>query len=139
MMGTCMPDLDVPIMKGTTGVVVLTEAESRPARVYPCIRCGHCLDACPVFLNPSRLGRLARAGRYEEMVDADLPTCMLCGSCSYVCPSNIPLAQMFGLAKRQWRRERELERQKEDREEEAEEVAASGPAEDHADDAGRAA
>ncbi|HSR40737.1 MAG TPA: SLBB domain-containing protein, partial [Longimicrobiales bacterium] len=139
MMGTCIPDLDVPIMKGTTGVVVLTEAEARPARVYSCIRCGLCLDACPVFLNPSHLGRLARAGRYEEMVEADLATCMLCGSCSYVCPSNIPLAQMFGLAKRQWRRERELERNKEVRQRDGEEVAAVGPAEERADDAGRAA
>lgn len=122
MMGTCLPDLDVPILKGTTGVVALTAAESRPERVYPCIRCGLCVDACPVFLNPSLLGSLARAGRLEEMMEAHLADCMLCGSCSYVCPSNIPLSQMFGAAKRQHRRERELERLKEEEEERAAEV-----------------
>ncbi|MDX1577593.1 MAG: electron transport complex subunit RsxC [Gemmatimonadota bacterium] len=99
MMGASQPDLDAPIIKGTTGVVVLTREESRPRRRYPCIHCGRCLDACPVFLNPSLLGRLAQAGRYAEMEAEDLATCMLCGCCSYVCPSNIPLSQMFALSK----------------------------------------
>lgn len=99
MMGASQPDLDAPIIKGTTGVVVLTEKESRRRRTYPCIRCGSCLDACPVFLNPSSLGLLAQAGRFEEMEEANLADCMLCGCCSYVCPSNIPLSQMFALAK----------------------------------------
>lgn len=99
MMGVAQPDLDAPIIKGTTGVVVLTAGEVRRPEVYPCIRCGRCLDACPVFLNPSRLGILAQAGRYEEMKALHLADCMLCGSCSYVCPSNLPLAQMFSLSK----------------------------------------
>ncbi|MEE9471756.1 MAG: electron transport complex subunit RsxC [Gemmatimonadota bacterium] len=99
MMGASQPDLDAPIIKGTTGVVVLTEKESRRRRTYPCIRCGSCLDACPVFVNPSLLGLLAQAGRFEEMEEASLADCMLCGCCSYVCPSNIPLSQMFALAK----------------------------------------
>jgi electron transport complex protein RnfC len=104
MMGMPQSDLDVPIVKGTTGVVVLTTAESKPEKVYPCIRCGSCLDACPVFLNPQLLGSLARAGRYEEMEAHHLADCMLCGSCAYVCPSNLPLSQMFALAKSQGRR-----------------------------------
>jgi len=99
MMGASQPDLDAPIIKGTTGVVVLTRAVSSPQPRYPCIQCGRCLDACPVFLNPSLLGRLAQAGRYEEMTDEHLDICMLCGCCSYVCPSNIPLSQMFALSK----------------------------------------
>jgi len=99
MMGATQPDLDTPLIKGTTGVVVLTEAETRPKRTYPCIKCGSCLDSCPVFLNPSLLGILAQAGRVEEMEQAHLTDCMLCGSCSYVCPSNIPLSQMFALSK----------------------------------------
>ncbi|MDX1622974.1 MAG: electron transport complex subunit RsxC [Gemmatimonadota bacterium] len=104
MMGVPQSDLDVPLVKGTTGVVVLTGAGSAERTAYPCIRCGTCLEACPVFLNPQRLGRLARAGRYEEMAESHLDDCMLCGSCSYVCPSNIPLSQMFALAKGQLRR-----------------------------------
>jgi electron transport complex protein RnfC len=106
MMGSPQPDLDAPIIKGTTGVIVLTERESKPKRSYPCISCGRCLDACPMFLNPSLLGQLAQAARYEEMETAALADCMLCGACSYVCPSNIPLSQMFALSKAALQRQR---------------------------------
>jgi electron transport complex protein RnfC len=99
MMGTAEADLDVPITKGTTGVIVLAEAETRQAQSWPCIKCGHCLDACPVFLNPQHLGALALVDRYEEMEAAHLADCMVCGCCSYVCPSNIPLSQLFAAAK----------------------------------------
>jgi electron transport complex protein RnfC len=100
MMGSSQPDMRTPITKGTTGVVVLTASEVKPKKTYPCIKCGHCLEACPVFLNPSQLGLLAQAGRYDEMQSRyHLQDCMLCGSCSYVCPSNIPLSQMFALSK----------------------------------------
>ncbi len=110
MMGAAQPDLDAPITKGTTGMVVLTEKESRVREVFPCIQCGHCLDACPMFLNPSLMGSLAQTARYQDMVDrANLWDCMLCGACSYVCPSNIPLSQMFGLAKYQLGRLRRKE------------------------------
>lgn len=104
MMGLPQANLDTPIVKGTTGVVVLAEGEGKRQESYPCIRCGHCLDACPVFLNPQLLGTLARAGRYEEMEAHHLADCMLCGSCSYACPSNIPLSQLFALAKAELRR-----------------------------------
>jgi Na+-translocating ferredoxin:NAD+ oxidoreductase subunit C len=106
MMGASISDLDTPLVKSTSGVVVLTRAESTPKQVHPCIRCGHCLDACPVFLNPSQLGVLAQAGRYEEMEQLHLADCMLCGSCSYVCPSSIPLSQMFALSKGMLRRQK---------------------------------
>ena len=100
MMGSSQPDLRTPLTKGVSGVTVLTSKEVKPKKTYPCIKCGHCLDACPVFLNPSALGILAQAGRYEDMQGQfHLQDCMLCGSCSYVCPSNIPLSQMFALSK----------------------------------------
>jgi electron transport complex protein RnfC len=104
MMGAVQGDLDAPVVKSTSGIVVLTRAETARKPTYPCIRCGHCLGACPMFLNPSQLGILAQAGRYEEMADLNLADCMLCGSCSYVCPSNIPLSQMFALSKGALRR-----------------------------------
>jgi electron transport complex protein RnfC len=107
MMGAPQSDLDTPLIKGTSGVVILNRAQSKPVRTYPCIQCGHCLDACPVFLNPSLLGQLAQAGRYEDMQKANLMDCMLCGSCSYVCPSNIPLSQMFSLGKTMLKRTKE--------------------------------
>jgi len=104
MMGIAQADLDVPITKGVTGVIALAEDECKTQASWACIRCGHCLDACPVFLNPQLLGALARDGRYEEMEANHLVDCMLCGACSYVCPSNIPLSQLFSAAKNQTRR-----------------------------------
>ena len=99
MMGISVANLDTPILKGTTGVVVLTRDEVRAQESSPCIGCGYCVDACPVFLNPSMLGKLARAGQHELMQDEHLADCMLCGSCAYVCPSNIPLPQLFQISK----------------------------------------
>jgi len=104
MMGAAQASLDVPLTKGTTGVVILAESEIRRRETYACIRCGHCLDACPVFLNPQLLGSLAQHARYDEMEAAHLWDCMLCGCCSYVCPSNIPLSQLFQASKSQLRR-----------------------------------
>ena len=99
MMGLAQSDLDAPVLKGTTGIVVLTEAEVRDRRSFPCIHCGYCMDACPMFLNPQSLGELAMKGRHEEMEALHLGDCMLCGSCTYVCPSNLPLAQLFQASK----------------------------------------
>lgn len=99
MMGIAQANLDTPIIKGTTGVVVLAAAETKPKATYACIRCGHCLDSCPVFLNPQLLGKLALKERWQDMADNHLADCMLCGCCGYTCPSNIPLPQLFALAK----------------------------------------
>jgi electron transport complex protein RnfC len=118
MMGTAQYNLEVPIMKGTSGILCLTESQVLSRKEYPCIRCSSCLDACPVYLNPSQLGTLARSGRYEEMLDLHLMDCMECGSCSYVCPSNIPLVQRFRVAKGLLREQQAREAQQA-REEEA--------------------
>ncbi|MBF0255832.1 MAG: electron transport complex subunit RsxC [Gammaproteobacteria bacterium] len=103
MMGTAVPSLDTPITKGTSGVLVLNEpaidTESR-LRSWPCIRCGRCLEACPMHLNPSMLGQLAAKREYEQMGEKyHLMDCFECGCCSYSCPSNIPLVQYFRIAK----------------------------------------
>jgi electron transport complex protein RnfC len=105
MMGQAVSNLDAPVIKGTTGVVVLRKDETREAKSYPCIHCGRCLEACPVFLNPSLLGDYARVARFDDMAELHLADCMLCGSCSYVCPSNIPLSQMFTAGKAALRRQ----------------------------------
>ena len=105
MMGLGQANLDVPILKATGGILVLSKDECKRQDIMPCIRCGKCLEACPVFLNPQMMGQLAKAERYEELVeDAHLNDCMLCGSCSFVCPSNIPLSQYFAMSKTQLRR-----------------------------------
>ena len=101
MMGVAVSNLDISIVKGTSGIVVFTAADSRgDRRIYPCIKCGACVDACPLFLNPSKLGILAKSEAYEMMADEfNLMDCFECGSCSYVCPSHIPLVQYFRLSK----------------------------------------
>ncbi|WP_428607048.1 electron transport complex subunit RsxC [Sedimenticola sp.] len=102
MMGMTVASLDVPVTKGVSGVVVFekTAEEQKDRPVHPCIRCGACLDACPINLNPSMLGQLASARQYETMADDfHLNDCFECGCCSYVCPSNIPLTQYFRIAK----------------------------------------
>lgn len=113
MMGASIASLDVPITKGVTGILVLTEEEvrRRPDKVYPCIRCGACVQACPLYLNPSRLGILAQNSRYADMAQLfHLNDCFECGSCTYVCPSNIPLVQYFRIAKAMNRERQERER-----------------------------
>jgi electron transport complex protein RnfC len=102
MMGQAVPSLDIPITKGTSGFIVFTENESAriPQKIYPCIRCARCLEACPIFLNPSILGLLSKNQEYNTMADRfHLMDCFECGACSYVCPSNIPLVQYFRIAK----------------------------------------
>lgn len=101
MMGPSVGSLEVPITKGVTGILVLTAHQLDAHRkIYACIKCAACVEACPMHLNPSRLGLLARKERYEEMeADFHLNDCFECGSCSFVCPANIPLVQYFRLAK----------------------------------------
>lgn len=107
MMGPAISSLDVPITKGVSGVLVQTQAEvNGHHQVFPCIKCGACVEVCPLHLNPSRMGMLARKGRYDEMEsDFHLNDCFECGCCSYVCPSHIPLVQHFRISK-QMNRER---------------------------------
>jgi electron transport complex protein RnfC len=102
MMGMAISDLSIPITKGTSGVVVFTKKKVKAdQRIYPCIKCGACVSACPLSLNPSTLGILAQAEAYDEMAKKNnLMDCFECGSCSYVCPSNIPLVQYFRLSKK---------------------------------------
>ncbi|MDA1014824.1 MAG: electron transport complex subunit RsxC [Planctomycetota bacterium] len=103
MMGQALSSLDIPVMKDTLGVVALTERETGPLatrKEYACIRCAACVDACPMFLNPSQLGLLAKHGQFERMQDElHLSQCFECGSCTFVCPSHIPLVHDFRIAK----------------------------------------
>jgi electron transport complex protein RnfC len=109
MMGAAVSNLDITITKGTSGITAFTTAETAVAnghrKVYPCIHCARCVEACPLFLNPSQLGLLAKKEEYLRMAEHfHLMDCFECGACSYVCPSHIPLVQYFRLAKKMARK-----------------------------------
>ena len=110
MMGQAVSSLDIPITKNTVGVIALTHRETKPMTTrneYPCIRCASCLEACPLFLNPSQLGLLAKQKAYDRMAsEFHLNTCFECGCCTYVCPSHIPLVHRFRVAKAALRKAR---------------------------------
>ena len=103
MMGNAVSSLDIPVTKGTCGVMGFTESQCgniNNQKRYPCIRCGYCVDACPIFLNPSQLGLLAENNEYSKMAsEFHLMDCFECGCCTFVCPSHIPLVQQFRVAK----------------------------------------
>jgi electron transport complex protein RnfC len=104
MMGAPIPSLDVPVLKGSSGILAFTERETRIGKEYPCIRCGRCVEACPYFLNPSRLARLGKARLFEEMREYQVMDCVECGACTFACPSNIPIVQHIRTAKNNLRK-----------------------------------
>ncbi|MCK4871218.1 MAG: electron transport complex subunit RsxC [Phycisphaerales bacterium] len=99
MMGTSLASLDVPVLKGTSGLLAFTEDVINHTAEYACVRCGQCLEACGNFLNPSRLARLASAGRYDELEKAHIMDCVECGACTYTCPSGVPIVHLIRAAK----------------------------------------
>jgi electron transport complex protein RnfC len=111
MMGQAVSSLDIPVTKGTTGIIALTRREtgdSAKHKQYPCIRCAYCVDACPIFLNPSQLGLLAEKQQHERMANEfHLMDCFECGCCTFVCPSHIPLVQLFRVSKAAVRKQKQ--------------------------------
>ncbi|MCD6462705.1 MAG: electron transport complex subunit RsxC [Thermotogae bacterium] len=103
MMGIAIPDLNIPVMKGTSGIVALPPERKGKVETKPCIRCSRCVMACPMNLQPYLLEQLARARRYDEAVEEGLMDCIECGSCSYICPSKIDHVKSIKLAKKVYR------------------------------------
>lgn len=99
MMGKALNSLDVPVVKGTSGILVVPEKEAQREEEYNCIRCGKCMDACPMGLEPYLLKQLAQLGRYEECEENAIMDCMECGSCSFTCPARVPLLDYIRLGK----------------------------------------
>ncbi len=99
MMGVAQYDFSAPVMKSTSGILVLTKDEISEHEQTPCLRCGKCLDVCPLNLLPTRLARLSSLDKFEEAEQLGITVCMECGTCTYTCPANIPLVQWIRLGK----------------------------------------
>jgi len=99
MMGTQLPHLNVPVVKGSSGLLALTGKEIGLPQPAPCIRCSTCVRACPVGLLPLEMVAHIRAADLSSAVGLGLKDCIGCGSCSYVCPAHIPLVHFFNYAK----------------------------------------
>ncbi len=101
MMGLSQFSTEVPIIKGSSGILVMTEEEARPRKINPCIRCAKCLEVCPVYLQPLFISANALKNRFEEAGDYGALDCVECGACSYICPANRPLTETIRFAKRE--------------------------------------
>jgi electron transport complex protein RnfC len=99
MMGRTVFSDNLPVVKGTSGIIVFTKAESQSRKEFACVRCAKCIDVCPAFLEPTSLVRLAKRKAWEEAEQANVMSCIECSSCVYVCPAQIPLIQYIRLAK----------------------------------------
>jgi electron transport complex protein RnfC len=101
MTGMGVASLDVPVVKGTSGIVALPTDVVAPAVLgdQPCIRCGRCSAACPMMLQPFAIGIYANRKEWEQAGTFHALDCIECGCCSYVCPTNRPLVQLIRLAK----------------------------------------
>jgi len=99
MMGQLMPNLDIPVIKGASGILALDRHEVRSHMSDPCIRCARCMEACPMGLVPLEMAAHSKAEDFEGAQQYGLDDCILCGSCAYVCPSHISLVQYFRFAR----------------------------------------
>ena len=99
MMGLAVPSLDSPILKNTNAITAMDIKEATPPKTTPCIRCGACLNHCPLRLDPREIARAYKLGSVEDLQTLYVDLCMECGCCSYICPAHRPLVQTNKLAK----------------------------------------
>ena len=99
MMGLAVPSLDSPILKNTNAITAMDIKEATPPKTTPCIRCGACLNHCPLRLDPREIARAYKLGSVEDLQTLHVDLCMECGCCSYICPAHRPLVQTNKLAK----------------------------------------
>ncbi|MGJ4851042.1 electron transport complex subunit RsxC [Bacillota bacterium Meth-B3] len=99
MTGVCVPNHFVPMTKATNGIVVYDKAEARSVPENPCIRCGRCVQVCPMHLNPYLIKHYCDADNMPEAERLNVVDCTLCGCCSYICPARLWLTASFKNAK----------------------------------------
>lgn len=99
MMGKALTSLDAPVVKGTSGILIMPENESRRAPQVNCIRCGRCITVCPMGLEPVLLAQLSENQLFERTEKERIMDCIECGSCHYTCPAGRPLLDYLRLGK----------------------------------------
>ena len=99
MMGKALLSLDVPMTKGSSGLLLMNEKEARRSEPQPCIRCAKCVSACPMGLEPFLLSKVAAMEEWEMAEKNDIVSCIECGSCQFTCPSKRPLLDMIRVGK----------------------------------------
>ncbi len=108
MMGKAIADLDVPVAKGTSGILLIPKDEASRAEVYNCLHCGKCIEACPMGLEPYHLLLMSKKGNSQRAKEEHILDCIECGSCSFVCPSNRPILDYIRLGKTQIRKQKKV-------------------------------
>lgn len=99
MTGFSSYTLNIPVLKGTSGILLFTDKEAKEYEEYPCIRCGRCADACPMLLMPMLIDAYSRIELFEKAKYYGALDCIECGACAYVCPSKRHLVQSIRFAK----------------------------------------
>jgi len=99
MMGKALISLETPVVKGTSGILVMDEKESSRVDMKPCIRCGRCVSVCPMGLEPLLLSQLSKREMWDKAENERIMDCIECGSCHYICPSGRPLLDYIRLGK----------------------------------------
>ena len=99
MMGAAQYDLSVPTIKGVNAITVLGASNKYDVKDYRCLRCGKCIDACPMKLIPVLMYKAMQSNDIQEMKDNNIMDCIECGSCAYTCPASVPLVLGFRVAK----------------------------------------
>ena len=99
MTGMCAPNTSIPIAKATGGILVLDKQDAASVEEGPCLRCGKCVEVCPIGLHPLKIKIAADADRIDECKRLHVMDCTLCGSCSFICPAHRWLTASFKVAK----------------------------------------
>ena len=99
MAGRCAPNTSIPIAKATGGILVLDKQDAASVEEGPCLRCGKCVEVCPIGLHPLKIKIAADADRIDECKRLHVMDCTLCGSCSFICPAHRWLTASFKVAK----------------------------------------
>lgn len=99
MMGKALASIEVPVTKGTSGVLIVQTLEAKRKQMRDCIRCAKCIDVCPMGLNPTLLMTLTEYSEWDRAEKERVMDCIECGSCSYTCPSDRPLLDYIRLGK----------------------------------------